>query len=135
VLDDDANFFLRNPPNNLDYYIINCNYYCNYYIIINNNYNMATQLADSIKYAEKNPAIIAGGASLALLAGYIIFCFCFLFYNIIIVNIFFILLGVFAYRKAHMKRNVHDYDSQLTGGLKILNNEGNNYLLLLLYYT
>jgi hypothetical protein len=37
----------------------------------------------------------------------------------------FILLGVFAYRKAHMKRNVHDYDSQLTGGLKILNNEGN----------
>ena len=29
-----------------------------------------------------------------------------------------------------MKRNVHDYDSQLTGGLKILNNEG-NYLLLL----
>ena len=39
---------------------------------------MATQLADSIKYAEKNPAIIAGGASLALLAGYIIFCFVFL---------------------------------------------------------
>ena len=30
---------------------------------------MASQLADGIKYAEKNPAVIAGGASLALLAG------------------------------------------------------------------
>jgi|LauGreDrversion2_2_1035103.scaffolds.fasta_scaffold1667188_1 hypothetical protein len=30
---------------------------------------MASQLADSIKYAEKNPAVVAGGASLALLAG------------------------------------------------------------------
>ena len=30
---------------------------------------MATQLAYSIKYAEKNPAVIASGASLALLAG------------------------------------------------------------------
>jgi len=37
-------------------------------------------------------------------------------------------IGVFAYRKAQMKRNVHDYDSQLTGGFKILNNEGKLYL-------
>lgn len=36
---------------------------------------MATQLADGIKYAEKNPAIIAGGASLALLAGIVFFHF------------------------------------------------------------
>ena len=27
-----------------------------------------------------------------------------------------------------MKRNVHDYDSQLTGGFKILNNEGAQHI-------
>lgn len=31
--------------------------------------------------------------------------------------------GVVLYRKASMNRDAHDYDSQLTGGLKILNNE------------
>lgn len=42
---------------------------------------MASQLADGIKYAEKNPAVIAGGASIALLAGYFYNCYfmqCFL---------------------------------------------------------
>jgi len=89
---------------------------------------MASQLADGIKYDEKNPAIVTGGASLALVAG-----------NLIIINITIYLLiyyqfiGFFAYRKAQMKRNVHDYDSQLTGGFKILNNEGISIFLSLLF--
>jgi len=60
---------------------------------------MADYVSQATKYAENNPLIVAGSSAVAILAGFAIF------------------------RKPSMKRDVHDYDSQLTGGLKILNNE------------
>lgn len=51
-----------------------------------------------IKIAEENPVAVALGAVGTVLA------------------------GIMVMRKADMKRNSHDYDSQLTGGFKILNN-------------
>lgn len=51
------------------------------------------------KYAEENPVVCGVGTVGTLVAGYLFF------------------------GKAKMKRDSHDYDSQLTGGMKILNNE------------
>lgn len=55
-------------------------------------------ITKSVKYAEKNPAIVGASAATAL-----------------VVSLLFA-------RRVEMKRDAHDYDSQLTGGLKILNN-------------
>jgi sterol 24-C-methyltransferase len=52
-----------------------------------------------LKVAEENPALVGFGV-LATAVG-----------------------GILVFRKAEMKRNSHDYDSQLTGGFKILNNQ------------
>lgn len=54
------------------------------------------------KYAEANPVVVGGSAVATLLAGLLIF------------------------RKAEMKRNGSDYNSQLTGGMKLLNNTDHN---------
>jgi len=55
-------------------------------------------VAGATSYAEKNPIIVGASTIAALLTGYIVF------------------------RKPSMNRDVHDYDNQLTSGLKILNN-------------
>lgn len=60
---------------------------------------MEEYLSQATKYAEKNPAIVGASALATLLTGF------------------------FLLRKPSMNRDVHDYDSQITGGLKILNNE------------
>jgi len=52
----------------------------------------------AIKYAEENTLVVAGSAAAALIAGFLVF------------------------RKSQMKRDGNDYQSQLTGGMKILNN-------------
>lgn len=59
---------------------------------------MEEVFSKSVKYAEQNPAIVGVSTATALL------------------------LSLFVARRADMKRDAHDYDSQLTGGLKILNN-------------
>lgn len=60
--------------------------------------NVDDMIAKSVKYAEKNPALVGASAATALL------------------------FSVFFATRVEMKRDAHDYDSQLTGGLKILNN-------------
>ena len=53
----------------------------------------------AIEYAKENPAIVGGVALATFMGGYL------------------------AFGRAKMNRDVHDYDSQLTGGMKILNND------------
>ena len=53
----------------------------------------------AIEYAKENPALVGSIAVATALGGYL------------------------AFGRAKMNRDVHDYDSQLTGGMKILNNE------------
>ena len=61
---------------------------------------MAEQYITQVsEFAKKNPAVVGGGAAMAIIGSFMIF------------------------GRAKMNRDVHDYDSQLTGGLKILNNE------------
>ena len=55
-------------------------------------------LEKAIKYTEKNSVVVGASAVAALLAGFAV------------------------YRKIEMKRDGSDYNSQLTGGLKLLNN-------------
>jgi len=55
-------------------------------------------LAKATKYAEENPLIVGGGAVAAVISGFVLF------------------------GKRELKRDGKDYDSQLTGGMKILNN-------------
>jgi hypothetical protein len=50
------------------------------------------------KYAEENPIVVGGTAVTAVLS------------------------SLFLFRQASMKRDGNDYNSQVTGGLKILNN-------------
>jgi len=50
------------------------------------------------KYAEENPLVVGGTAVTAVLSSF------------------------FLFRQASMKRDGNDYNSQVTGGLKILNN-------------
>lgn len=54
--------------------------------------------AKAIKYVEENPVVVGASAAAALVT------------------------GIFVLRKANMSRDGSDYNSQLTGGLKILNN-------------
>lgn len=55
-------------------------------------------MSTSMKYAEENPIVVGAGAVTAVIGTFYLF------------------------RKAEMKRDAHDYDSQFTGGMKILNN-------------
>jgi hypothetical protein len=55
-------------------------------------------IAKAAKYAEENPYVVGASAAATLIAGLLVF------------------------RKPELKRDGNDYDSQLTGGLKILNN-------------
>lgn len=56
-------------------------------------------VANAVKYAEQNPAVVGVSAAATLLAGFFIF------------------------RRPAMKRDGNDYDNQFTGGFKILNND------------
>ena len=56
-------------------------------------------LTKSTKYVEENTALVGGVSTLALIGTY------------------------FAVRNQTMQRNVHDYDNQITGAIRILNNE------------
>lgn len=55
-------------------------------------------VAKALKYSEDNPIVVGASAAAAIFAGVLLF------------------------RKSEMKRDGSDYDSQLTGGLKLLNN-------------
>ncbi len=55
-------------------------------------------VAKALKYADENPVMVGVSAAAALVT------------------------GILVLRKAEMKRDGNDYDSQLTGGFKILNN-------------
>ena len=52
----------------------------------------------TVKYAEKNPAVVGVSAAAAIIA------------------------GVLVYRRPKMNRDGNDYDNQLTGSMRILNN-------------
>lgn len=54
------------------------------------------------KYAQENPAVVGASAAVAVLA------------------------SLWIFRKADMERDGNDYGSQLTGGMKILNNKDHN---------
>ena len=53
----------------------------------------------AIDYVKENPVVVGGVAVATVIGGYL------------------------AFGRSKMNRDVHDYDSQLTGGMKILNNE------------